>query len=263
MTTEPNRQPEGIPTGGQFAKTTHSDRTVTLDDPRTARRAAFNRFATATDARILALKEDASRAQLRNMIDDLRQAHPEVQSFELYLDDDGDIAANFVRDADGNDIEEAEVDLTESLRAADPDEMQALACVPHDVDEMLAWEPEGGLAQDPADPFAHLTGMDKAKAQARFAQKASAEAAEAYVGHLASEILVAEPNAARLNVSRKVDVEYGHVFTLQNVINADGDVLDVDLTALQDEAFHDIHLDRHVDYDDSGDQSYIDLIPAK
>jgi hypothetical protein len=127
MTAQPSRVDAGVPAGGQFAKTTHSDRTVTLDDPRAARRAQYNQFAMATDARILALTEDANHAQLRNMIDDLRQAHPEAKSFELYVDDDGDIAANFVRDADGNDLEDAEADLTESLRSADPDEMQALA----------------------------------------------------------------------------------------------------------------------------------------
>lgn len=263
MTINPNRVDAGVPTGGQFAKTAHSDRTVTLDDPRAARRAEYNRFAMAADARVLSLKEDANHAQLRNMIDDLRQTHPEAQSFELYVDDDGDIAANFVRDADGNDLEEAEADLTESLRSADPDEMQALGHVTHDVDEMLAWEPEGGLAQDPNDPFAHLTGMDKARAQIDFARQINADAVSAFVDDLSAKLLAINPEFGRLYVTRNTDVEYGTTFRLARVEDIHGNVADVDLYSLTDDDFQDSYLDRHTDYDESRDESYINLEPGQ
>lgn len=259
MTTQPSRVDAGVPTGGQFAKTAHGDPTVTLDDPRAARRAEYNRFAMEADARILALKEDANRAQLRNFIDDLRQDHPEAKSFELYVDDDGDIRANYVRDADGNDLEEAEADLNDSLSGADPDEMQALGSVPYDIDEMLAWEPEGGLAQDPSDPFAHLTGMDKARAQGDFARELSAAAASSYVEDISAKLLAANPASARLYFNRKTDAEYGLTFDMDRVEDVHRNAVDIDLKAIEDTTFQDGFLDGHLDYDEKNDGVYLAL----
>ena len=262
MTTENTaRQPKGIPVGGQFAATNHAEADVSLaaDSPRAARRAAYNRFAMEADARILELTEDANHAQLRNMVDDLREDHPAAKSFELYVDDDGDILANYVRDTDGNDLQEAEADLNESLRAADPDEMQALSAVPHDVDELLAWEPEGGLAQDPRDPFAHLTGMDKARAQGAFARELNNAAAAVYVEDVTAKVLTANPAAASVFFSRKTDSIDGASFVMDRVEDADGKHLDVDLSSIEDHTFQDQFLDGHLEFDESDDEFFLTL----
>lgn len=261
MTTQPNRVHAGIPTGGQFATKTQSDDVVALEDPRADRRAAYNRFQLEGDARILQLKEDVNHAQLRNFADDLRQAHPEAKSFELYVDDDGDILASYVRDADGHDLEEAQADLNESLHAADPDEMQALASVPHDIDEMLAWEPEGGLAQDPSDPFAHLTGMDKARAQGELAQKLNEAAAEAYAEDVKAKVLAAAPTAASVFFDRHTDSIEGASFTMGRVEDADGNPLDVDLATIEDSTFQDRFLDGQLEYVEDDDEFYLAVRP--
>lgn len=152
---------------------------VSPDELRAARRAAYSHFSMAADARALELVKDANQAQLRNFIDDLRTDHPTAQTFRFSTDDDGYLVVDFVRDADGNDLEEAESDLDGLLRGAEADEMQALGHVTHDIDEMLTWEPAGGLTVAQSTPgtltlITELTikpgaGQTQEQAEAEFA----------------------------------------------------------------------------------------------
>lgn len=128
------------------------DTDVSPEELRAARRAAYSRFSMEADARALQLVQDANQAQLRNFTDDLRVDHPTAQTFRFSTDDDGYLVVDFVRDADGNDLEDAKHDLDALLRGAEAEEMQALGHVTHDIDEMLAWEPAGGLAMDRTTP---------------------------------------------------------------------------------------------------------------
>ncbi|QOT19334.1 hypothetical protein [Paenarthrobacter sp. YJN-5] len=122
-------------------------------------------------------------------------------------------------------------------------------------------EPDIALNNPITDPFAHLTGLDRARAQAEYAQTISAEAAAAYVDHLSDKLLAINPDFTRLNVGRKHDIEYGLTFTLESVEDRDGNYGDVDLEDLQDEIFHDAYLYQHVAYDDASDECFINLSP--
>lgn len=118
---------------------------ISPEELRAARRAAYSHFSLAAEARALELVKEANQAQLRNFIDDLRADHSTAQTFQFSTDDDGYLVVDFVRDADGNDLEEAAVDLLDLLQGAEAEEMQTLGHVTHDIDEMLVWEPAGGL----------------------------------------------------------------------------------------------------------------------
>ena len=113
-----------------------------------------------------------------------------------------------------------------------------------------------------SDPFAHLTGMEKATAQSEYAQSLNHEATAAYVDDISAKILAVNPDAARLYVNRKTDVEYGLTFSLDRVEDADRNAVDVDLSALEQDAFQDLHLDTHVQYDDATEELYINIDPG-
>jgi hypothetical protein len=110
-----------------------------------------------------------------------------------------------------------------------------------------------------SDPFAHLSGMEKAARQSEYAQTINHEATAAYVEDLSEKIRAVNPDAARLYVNRKTDVEYGLTFSLDRVEDVQRNYVDVDLMDLEQHAFQDIHLDTHVDYEDATGQLYIHL----
>jgi hypothetical protein len=273
MTAVPNRQPEGIPTGGQFAAKVKSDAVsalvVAAPAPKTLGNVLSDRY--------FAAKKQMEAHDQNEWVRDVHEDFPEAAYAKVNIENDAGgrytagvdlyTADGTPIDLDSNDeaILESDFDTDWDMSQHRIEEAGAL-CLQDDVFSLKSiqdnWAAVQSSTEPATDPFAHLTGMDKANAQVEYARKVNTEAAETYVKHLTSEILVAHPNAARINVSRKVDVEYGHHFKLLNVINADGDELDVDLGALQDEGFHDIYLDPHTDYDESDDQLYIDLIPA-
>ncbi|WP_422758959.1 hypothetical protein [Paenarthrobacter sp. C1] len=122
-------------------------------------------------------------------------------------------------------------------------------------------EPGIALNNPITDPFAHLAGLNRARAQADYAQTISAEAAAAYVDHLSDKLLAINPDFTRLNVGRKYDIDYGLTFTIESVEDKDGNYGDVDLEHLQEETFHDAYLDQHVAYDDTRNECYIRLSP--
>jgi hypothetical protein len=273
MTAEPNRQPEGIPTGGQFAAKVKSDDVVVLaasaEKPQSIGRVLSNRYFTA--------KAHMDAYDQNEWVRGIQEEHPDAAyaKVNLEIDAGGTYTAGIdLYTADGTPIEldsHDEAALEDSFDT-DWDMLRHLNDQTRSLfgeDEVFSlpsiqdhWATIESFTEAPSDPFAHLTGMDKIKAQGAYAREMSSEAAAAYVVHLASEIRAAHPDAARINVSRVVDVEFGHHFTLESVTSADGDVLDVDLDALQDKDFHYIFLDPHTGYDSSADRLYIDLIPA-
>lgn len=273
MTIQPNRVNAGVPAGGQFAAAAHSDTVVSLSSAT----AAPKSLGLVLSQRYFAAKEQMDAHDQNEWVRDVHEDHPEAAYAHVNIETDagGPFTAGVdLYMADGTPIEldsnatailEDDFDVDWDMYRHRSDEAGAL-CGHAEVFSLRsiqdAWTEIESSAAAPADPFAHLTGMAKAKAQAEYAQQASAEAAQAYVQHLTSEILVSQPNAARLLVSRDIDPEFGHIFELKGVINADGDRLDVDLNAIQDADFHDIHFDRHVGCDDASGQLYIDLIPA-
>jgi hypothetical protein len=123
-------------------------------------------------------------------------------------------------------------------------------------------EPELSLAPS-SDPFAHLTGMDRARAQSEYAQQLNREATAAYVEDLSEKMLAINPEFARIYVNRNADVETGLTFTLDHVEDIHGNYGDADLMALENHGFQDIHLDSHVDYDEKADRLYINLDPGE
>lgn len=194
---------------------------ISPEDLRAARRAAYSHFSLAAEARALELVKEANQAQLRNFIDDLRADHPTAQTFQFSTDDDGYLVVDFVRDEDGNDMEEAAVDLLGLLLGAEAEEMQTLGHVTHDIDEMLAWEPAGGLTRAEGKAIGALLNERYAAARAQL---------QAHdLNDWVADVHIAYPEAAFAHVnieSYADDVRYTAGIDLYK---ADGSPIDPDM----------------------------------
>jgi hypothetical protein len=110
-----------------------------------------------------------------------------------------------------------------------------------------------------ADPFAHLQGIERSRAEHSHGDDLRSKAVQGYVQNLRDVILGEAPTAQRIVVDRSADVESGLTHRLSYVEDADGHYVDADLQTLQDHNFQDIYLDPHVQYDEATGALYIDL----
>jgi hypothetical protein len=121
------------------------------------------------------------------------------------------------------------------------------------------WEDIQSTPQEPVDPFAHLTGRERAKAQLAQAAKLTGEAMETYVKDLSAKLLAINPDFGRLYVKRNSSMEEGVTFSLDRVEDSHRNVGDVDLSQFEEHSFQDIALDGYVDYDETTGDLYINI----
>lgn len=270
MTENASRQPKGIPTGGQFAATAHSEPALSLapDPQHDALRSGLAAAAEKNEALLQADWAEEVWAKYPNAsFADVQIAGSGKEGLstagvELYDAQGTQIDLDFDDEAN---LEEA-FDVTWSLGVHRDDARVAANMGPYSTAFSLdsikeRWDELGSSPEPLMDPFAHLTGMDRARAQAEYAHTISAQAAAAYVDHLSEKLLAINPDFTRLNVDREHDIEYGLTFVLESVEDKDGNYADVDLGRIQDETFHDAFLDPHVAYDDASGECFIDLSP--
>jgi hypothetical protein len=274
MTAQPSRQPEGIPTGGQFAKKTQSDSVVSLavapEPPK--------RLGLCLSERYFAAKAQMDAHDQNEWVKDVHEDHPEAAYAKVNIETDAGgryTAGVDLYAADGTPIDldmgngaalEDDFDTDWDMVGHRSDEARAL----FGQDEVFSlksiqdsWAATESSTEPAVDPFAHLAGMDKARAQVDYARQINADAVSAYVDDLSAKLLAINPEFSRLYVTRNTDVEYGTTFRLARVEDIHGNVGDVDLYSLTNDDFQDSYLDRHTDYDESRDESYINLDPGE
>ncbi|MBG0738997.1 hypothetical protein IV500_06110 [Paeniglutamicibacter antarcticus] len=265
-----SRQPEGIPSGGQFAATTHSEPAVTLGLP-----APTSTDGVPTDHQ--AAKDQFEARAQSAWATMVQEAHPEAAyAFAKvnYARSNSSARDVVIYDGQGEDVPVNREESSAFTDSFDPfwnidqhatPETDAIFVKDSGVFSLASihdrWNEVSSSPEPSNDPFSHLTGMDKARAQVGYAQQINAEAVSAYVGDLSAKLLAINPEFGRLYVNRTTDVEQGTTFTLDRVEDIHGNVGDVDVTGLADEAFQDNYLDPHVDYDEGSDELYINLDP--
>lgn len=121
---------------------------------------------------------------------------------------------------------------------------------------------EPPLSLPSADPFAYLSGIEKAKAQLGYAAELKREATATYVQDLSQRLLAINPDFGRLYVKRNSNMEEGLTFDLDRVEDIHGNVGDVDLSEFEEHSFQDIGLDGYVDYDETSRDLYINIEPG-
>lgn len=266
------RQPKGIPAGGQFAATSHAEPALSLTSPspRDARRSELAAAAGKYEALLQA--DWAERVWAK---------HPHASFADVHIAGEGN-GRQFTAGVDLYDAEgvQIELDMAEEAGLEDGWDVAWNADTHRDDARVAAnlgpystafsldsmneqWKALEAMPSPASDPFAHLTGMDRARAQSEYAQQLNREATSAYVQDLSAKLLAINPDFGRLYVNRKADVETGLTFTLDRVEDIHRNVGDVDLTELEDHGFQDIHLDPFVDYDDPTGDLYINLDPGE
>jgi hypothetical protein len=270
MTTENARQPKGIPAGGQFAATAHAEPTLTLA-PVSARDSLRAGLAAAAEKHEALLQSDWAEA--------VWAKYPHASFADVHISGEGN-GERFTAGVDLYDPEGMQIDLDMADEAALEDTWDvnwkadrhredarvAANMGPHSeafsLDSIKEhWD--GLSTPEPLlDPFAHLAGMDKARAQGAYARTISSEAASAYVTDISAKIMAANPDAARLYFNRKTDVESGLTFDMDRVEDVHRNALDVDLSAIEDTTFQDAFLDGHLDFDEPTDELYLNLDPG-
>lgn len=267
------RQRKGIRTGGQFAATAHSEPGLSL--------AAATEPASTGDvlaARFSAAKGHYEAYAQNQWADDVKAKYPEAAfaCVAVEKDREGMFTAGIdLFKADGSDIDldeqdcelfEAAYDTHWNMQAHKTKESAAIfvreagAFSLNSINDRWA-----SIQASPApsvDPFAHLTGLEKARAQSTYAQELNREATSAYVQDISAKLLAINPDFGRLYVNRKADVESGLTFTLDRVEDIHRNVGDVDLSELEEHGFQDIHLDPFVDYDETTGDLYINIDPG-
>jgi hypothetical protein len=274
MTTEnAARQPKGVPVGGQFAATSHAEPSLALAP------AEAKSMEQILADRYLAAKDQYEAYAQNEWVDGIKAKYPQATFACVNVHSAGDgryTAGMDLFAADGSDIEldmqdsadfEARYDTFWEMGRHETDETAAIftrESGAFSLDSVKDRWAEASSSPEPSnDPFAHLSGMDRASAQSAYAQKINTEATTAYVQDLSAKLLAANPDFARLYVNRNADVESGLTFTLDHVEDIHGNYGDGDLMALEDHSFQDIHLDGHVDYDEKTDRLYINLDPGE
>lgn len=261
-----SRHPKGIPAGGQFAPDVRAEPGITLPGQRLAVLAAAAEKHTAL-----------AQAEWANSV---WEKHPHASFADVHIQGDGNngpfSSGVDLYDAEG---ERIELDMDEEARleeqwdtswdagihAADSRVKAVMSpySTAFSLDSVKERWAEIQSSPEPAtDPFAHLSGMDKARAQSAYAKDLNREATAAYVQGISAKLLAINPDFGRLYVNRKADVESGLSFTLDRVEDIHRNVGDVDLTELEEHGFQDIHLDPFVDYDDATDDLYINIDPG-
>jgi hypothetical protein len=273
MTTENTaRQPKGVPVGGQFAATTHAEPDLSLT-PVSSRDALRSGLAAAAEKHEALLQADWAET--------VWAKYPHASFADVHISGEGN-GERFTAGVDLYDPEGQRIDLDTTDEAALEDSWDvAWRADAHREDARVSanmgpysdafsldsikerWDSMSSTPEPLLDPFAHLEGMDKARAQSAYAQKINSEATGAYVKDISEKLLAINPEFGRLYVNRNADVESGLTFTLDHVEDIHRNVGDVDLSEMEDHNFQDIHLDGHVDYDEATDRLYINIDPGE
>ncbi|QOD05776.1 hypothetical protein [Pseudarthrobacter sp. BIM B-2242] len=271
MTVTPSRQPEGIPIGGQFAATSHKEPGITLGvverDPVGE---LIEQQYTAAKDRYEAYEQNAWASDVRRKYPDAAFAYVGVTQ-----DRGGRYTAGMgLYAADGEELDVAEDDqvffedtfnVYWDMEVHGGDELNDNAgnSDMFSLDSIKnRWDGFQSSPEPQSDPFAHLTGMERARAQSEYAAQLNREATAAYVQQISAKLLAVNPDFGRLYVNRKADVESGLTFTLDRVEDVHRNVGDVDLTEFEEYGFQDVHLDPFVDCDDATGDLYINLDPG-
>lgn len=272
MTTDnTTRQPKGIPVGGQFAATAHAEPELSLA-PVSQQDALRSGLSVAAEKNEALLQSDWAA--------EVWEKYPHASFADVHIAGSGkeglSTAGVDLYDAEGIQIaldmnDEAELeetfDVTWNLGTHRDDARVAANMGPYSTAFSLdsvkeRWDELGSSPEPLLDPFAHLTGMEKARAQGAYARTINGEAAAAYVDDISAKVLAINPDAARLYFNRKADVESGLTFNMDRVEDVHRNVVNVDLSAIEDTTFQDQYLDGLLDYDESNDGLYINLDPG-
>lgn len=119
MSKEPNRVDAGVPTGGQFAKTAHSDAIPSLTVPAAASAEDHTAAYFESETRISLHREQAEALDKEHQVKSLRclsaailAKHPNAATLEIIENEDGENQYNLVSvtAADGTVLESDEID---------------------------------------------------------------------------------------------------------------------------------------------------------
>ncbi|MET4144184.1 hypothetical protein [Arthrobacter sp. UYCo732] len=265
------RQPKGVPVGGQFAATAHAEPDLTLTPAQTPPQP----IGEVLKERYAAAKEQHDAYAQNEWVSAVREEYPDAAY--AYVDVASDAGGSYTLGMGLYKADGTEIDLDEENGVLFENGYDAHWDMgPHqDLPDKTLFTPRSGVftldsiadrwagmqssPEPSSDPFAHLTGMDRARAQNAYAQQINTEAVDAYVEDLSARLLAINPDFAKVYVNRKADVESGLTFTLNRVEDVHGNYGDVNLFAMEDYGFQDIHLDRHVEHREDTDELYIDI----
>ncbi|GAB2733772.1 hypothetical protein [Nocardioides pakistanensis] len=164
MTTNINRQPAGVPTGGQFATSTRQESVVTLADARGAARQALGETETAYRA----ARERAHQVEVAQWIADADLppgATVDLVTWPEEPNGDGtyDIDLGTVYDADGEEFDDLSGEngaIPAGHSDSDSTDLDVFLADGRDdrisVDKVRAWVAEQGLSGQPGDPYDDL-----------------------------------------------------------------------------------------------------------
>lgn len=263
MTSNQNRVSPGVPTGGQFTTTTKPEAPLQLAafiDP-TGHLAGMDR-ARAQACLGLELGTEAAHCYHQLLGDAARAANPKADRVYVSKKVDPEfgvvLKCSSLGDRDGNDLNSDSFVFPD--RDFDEDYLDAYTEWDEDSQELYI----NLNASDPtryngSTTFPGITGSERVKALGAASEELQSAAAELYVQHLSSKIKTEHPAAGRVLFERDIDPEEGVTFEAGAVVDAAGAPLEADAHVHTDVTFHDIHLDRHLDYDESADQLYLDL----
>lgn len=266
-----SRQPKGIPVGGQFAAGTHSEPAIALTTPAPA---------LPTQREVLEARFYAARTQYEGFaqnewVETVLAAYPDARYAHVSIANDraGSFAAALGLYKEDGDLVDIDLDDIKAFnRTYDPS---------WDMELHLAAASGGIFVKDSgvfslasiqdgwkdistrpvldSDPFAHLQGIERSRAEQSHGDALQTKAVQGYVQNLRTSILAAAPTATRIIVDRSADVESGLTFRLSYVEDSEGRYVDAGLHDLQETSFQDIYLDPHVQYDEATHDLYIDL----
>lgn len=264
------RQPKGIPAGGQFAALSHAEPAVRLPAPVSV---------LPTHREVLEARLHTARVQYEGFAqnewaDRVLEAYPDARyAYVAIAKDPAAFPAGMGLYRDNGDLIEIDVDDINAFGSDfDPswniaqhhaDPADGIFVKGSDVFSLTSiqdrWKE---IQQQPvldSDPFAHLQGMDRSRAELNHGDALQTKAVQGYVQNLRAEILSTAPTAKRIVVDRSADVESGLTFRLSYVEDGDGHYVDAGLQELQEYRFQDIYLDPHVDYDEANGDLYINI----
>ena len=101
-----NRQPQGIPAGGQFATTVHSEPEVALPSPAPTTGPEFYASVATIEKDFHENRDKAQHGYMVRAINEMKEQCPGVASFALTCEDD--LEAEDILDADGKEVSEVD-----------------------------------------------------------------------------------------------------------------------------------------------------------
>lgn len=115
MTTSMNRQPQGIPVGGQFATTAHSEPEGAIPAPAATSGPEFEETMRRVEGDFHAARRQVQHGYMVMTVNAMRERCPNVASFTLV--DEDDLEARDILDADGEEVSDEEHDAMQDIIA--------------------------------------------------------------------------------------------------------------------------------------------------